>query len=172
VDFEVEKINILSTSFSLQLWDTAGNERFRSIARAYYRGAHAVILAFDVGQVTTLDSIKLWLNEASQFCNSEFDAFIVGCKMDIMTHTSIKEIKALAKAMSESNNAEFWLSSAATGENVDKLFERVSCVVYERLANINTVKLEEKSQVSMGNNLGSVELDNSEKSSRRGSKCC
>ena len=44
------------------------------------------------------------------------------------------------------------------GENVDKLFERVSCVVYERLANINTVKLEEKSQVSMGNNLGECSL--------------
>merc|ERR1712038_1799218 len=64
VDFEVEKFSVLSVPFNLQVWDTAGQERFRCIAASYYRGAHVVIVAFDLSDIESLQSVKRWKEEA------------------------------------------------------------------------------------------------------------
>ncbi|OWK15201.1 hypothetical protein Celaphus_00000074, partial [Cervus elaphus hippelaphus] len=48
VDFEIERFEVAGTPFSLQIWDTAGQEKFKCIASAYYRGAQVIITAFDL----------------------------------------------------------------------------------------------------------------------------
>ena len=47
---------------SLQLWDTAGQERFQSVTKAYYRGAHGVILMYDITQEESFIAVKSWIN--------------------------------------------------------------------------------------------------------------
>ncbi|XP_014679404.1 PREDICTED: ras-related protein Rab-34-like, partial [Priapulus caudatus] len=65
VDFEVERFDILNVAFNLQVWDTAGQERFKCIAASYYRGAHVLIVVFDVSDIETLAHTQQWLDEAS-----------------------------------------------------------------------------------------------------------
>ena len=47
---------------SLQLWDTAGQERFQSVTKAYYRGAHGVIMMYDISQEESFIAVKSWIN--------------------------------------------------------------------------------------------------------------
>ena len=54
---------------SLQLWDTAGQERFQSVTKAYYRGAHGVMLMYDVSQEESFIAVKSWINSI-QVCAS------------------------------------------------------------------------------------------------------
>ena len=64
VDFEVEKYSIMDVPFTLQMWDTAGSERFQCIASAYYRGANSVVICFDYSKINTLNEARKWLDQA------------------------------------------------------------------------------------------------------------
>jgi Ras-related protein Rab-34 len=64
VDFEVEKFEIMGVPFTLQMWDTAGSERFQCIASSYYRGANAVMICFDYSKIQSLHTARKWLDNA------------------------------------------------------------------------------------------------------------
>ena len=64
VDFEVEKYSIMDVPFTLQMWDTAGSERFQCIASSYYRGANSVVICFDYSKINTLNEARKWLDQA------------------------------------------------------------------------------------------------------------
>ena len=64
VDFEVEKFEIMGVPFTLQMWDTAGSERFQCIASSYYRGANAVLICFEYTKIQSLNSVRKWLDNA------------------------------------------------------------------------------------------------------------
>jgi small GTP-binding protein len=87
VDFEVENFTILNIPFNLQIWDTAGQERFRCIATAYYRGSKAIIVAFDLTDRESLQSVESWLNDAlkaNKFDEQPQYIYIVGTKNDLI----------------------------------------------------------------------------------------
>jgi len=67
---------------TLQIWDTAGQEMFRSIISSYYRGAHGVILMFDVCRKPTFDALEGWLNEVRSRCDESAAIVLVGNKVD------------------------------------------------------------------------------------------
>lgn len=63
-------------------WDTAGQEQFKCVSRAYFRGAGAVILAFDLGNEKTLEDVHEWLGEVKRENATPFLTFLVGLKAD------------------------------------------------------------------------------------------
>ena len=72
---------LLKIYFFIQIWDTAGQERFRTITATYYRGAHGVIVVYDVTDPQTFISIKKWLTEIQTHCD-EVPRVLVGNKLD------------------------------------------------------------------------------------------
>lgn len=86
VDFEVEKFKVLNCLFNLQLWDTAGHERFKCIASAYYRGANAILVTFDLSQKESLKNCESWLKDALTACTDEKRPLVilVGTKLDLL----------------------------------------------------------------------------------------
>uniref|UniRef100_A0A8D0TZK2 Ras-related protein Rab-36 n=1 Tax=Sus scrofa TaxID=9823 RepID=A0A8D0TZK2_PIG len=85
VDFEIERFEVAGIPFSLQIWDTAGQEKFKCIASAYYRGAQVIITAFDLTDVQTLAHTRQWLEDALR--ENEPGAcflFLVGTKKDLL----------------------------------------------------------------------------------------
>ncbi|KAI3374476.1 hypothetical protein L3Q82_006301 [Scortum barcoo] len=87
VDFEIERFEISGVPFSLQIWDTAGQEKFKCIASAYYRGAQVIITVFDMADIKSLDHTRQWLEEAMR--ENEPDScfiFLVGAKSDLLGH--------------------------------------------------------------------------------------
>uniref|UniRef100_A0A663MA32 Ras-related protein Rab-36 n=1 Tax=Athene cunicularia TaxID=194338 RepID=A0A663MA32_ATHCN len=85
VDFEIERFEISGIPYNLQIWDTAGQEKFKCIASAYYRGAEVIITVFDLADIQTLDHTKQWLEDALR--ENEPDSsfiFLVGTKKDLV----------------------------------------------------------------------------------------
>ena len=61
VDFKIKTLQIAGKEIKLQVWDTAGEERFRTITSSYYRGAHAVVVVYDISEKDPLKDVKEWI---------------------------------------------------------------------------------------------------------------
>jgi small GTP-binding protein len=83
VDFGSRIIEIGGEKVKLQIWDTAGQESFRSIARSYYRDASGALLVFDVTRRETFGHLSRWLEEAQQFASPNICITLVGNKADV-----------------------------------------------------------------------------------------
>jgi len=83
VDFKAKMLDLDSKKYKLTIWDTAGQERFRTLTSSYYRGAHGVILVYDVTNRETFDNLEQWFSELQTYCsNKDVIKMIVGNKVD------------------------------------------------------------------------------------------
>jgi len=73
----------------LQIWDTAGQESFRSITRSYYRGAHGALLVYDITRRETFNHLKGWLQEVRENSNKEMVIMLIGNKCDLESKRAI-----------------------------------------------------------------------------------
>ncbi|XP_018101606.1 ras-related protein Rab-34 isoform X1 [Xenopus laevis] len=132
VDFEMERFEILGVPFSLQLWDTAGQERFKCIASTYYRGAQAIIIAFDLTDVSSLEHTRQWLQDALKENDpSSALLFLVGSKKDLSSPAQYALMEKDAIKVAKEMQAEYWSVSSLTGENVKDFFFRVASLTFE-----------------------------------------
>ncbi|XP_076140212.1 ras-related protein Rab-36 [Alosa pseudoharengus] len=132
VDFEIERFELSGIPFSLQIWDTAGQEKFKCIASAYYRGAHVIITVFDMSDIRTLEHTRQWLVEALR--ENEPNAcsvFLLGTKSDLMSPEMRASLERDAVKLASELQAEFWMVSSKTGENVNEFFFRVAAIAFE-----------------------------------------
>ena len=82
-DFKFKYITLKSGKrVKVQLWDTAGEERFRTIAKSYYKGAHGIILIYDVTNQKSFDNIKNWLIQIKEEAPSRICVILVANKID------------------------------------------------------------------------------------------
>ncbi|XP_047920080.1 ras-related protein Rab-36 isoform X2 [Anser cygnoides] len=133
VDFEIERFEIVGIPYNLQIWDTAGQEKFKCIASAYYRGAEVIITVFDLADIQTLDHTKQWLEDALR--ENEPDSsfiFLVGTKKDLVSDAVCERTEIDAIRFANEMQAEYWSVSAKTGENVNEFFFRVAALAFEQ----------------------------------------
>ena len=84
VDFRFKSFPLGSNKIKLQIWDTAGHERFRTITSSYYRGAHALLIVFDLTDKQSFeDATNYWYNEIRSSCPPETQILLVGNKSDL-----------------------------------------------------------------------------------------
>ncbi|NWZ50314.1 RAB36 protein, partial [Haliaeetus albicilla] len=117
----------------LHRWDTAGQEKFKCIASAYYRGAEVIITVFDLADIQTLDHTKQWLEDALR--ENEPDSsfiFLVGTKKDLVSDAVCERTELDAIRFANEMQAEYWSVSAKTGENVKEFFSRVAALAFEQ----------------------------------------
>lgn len=70
-------------------WDTAGQERFRTITSSYYRGAHGIIVVYDVTDVESFNNVKQWLHEITKYANENVNKLLVGNKSDLASKRAV-----------------------------------------------------------------------------------
>ncbi|KAG8929556.1 hypothetical protein FRC03_006450 [Tulasnella sp. 419] len=89
--FHTKKTVVDGTNVRLQIWDTAGQERFRSMAPMYYRGANAAVVVYDITMPSTLDNVKVWLEELKKNTSPDSDMiiYIVGAKSDLKDRRAV-----------------------------------------------------------------------------------
>ena len=136
VEFGAKMINIPGVKdkkFKLQIWDTAGQEAFRSITRSYYRGSTVALLVYDITRRYTFDNIIKWLNEIKNMSSDSTTIILIGNKTDLEHRRQIskKEGQELAKEY----GCEFYETSAKTGFNVNTVFEQSAKLVYNNISN-------------------------------------
>lgn len=128
VDFMCQQYKILGIPFKMQVWDTAGAERFRSLTYTYFRQARAVLLVYDMSNVSTLAQINQWHKDATTYCGGEFHTFLIGAKWDLCGKD---HDRTLAHKIAKELEAEYWETSSKAGRNVEQMFTRVAAVIFE-----------------------------------------
>ena len=83
VDFKIKTIQMDGQNIKLQIWDTAGQERFRTLTASYYRGAHGIIVVFDVTERETFENVRQWMQEIERFASDNVCRVLVGNKCDL-----------------------------------------------------------------------------------------
>jgi len=131
VEFGARMVNIDSRQIKLQIWDTAGQESFRSITRSYYRGAAGALLVYDITRRDTFNHLTRWLEEAKQNSNPNMVIMLIGNKSDLHTRraVSFKEGEQFA----EENGLIFLETSAKTAANVEQAFIKTAEKIYEKI---------------------------------------
>ena len=126
VDFFMKSIDIGDKSIKLQLWDTAGTEKFRSITTGYYRGANAAFVVFDLTSKPSFKSLNEWIENYYKYSNpdSEKNVILIGNKSDLVDKREVteEEIENFAK----DNNIMYFETSAKDGKNIDECFYFIS----------------------------------------------
>ncbi|OIT22936.1 ras-related protein rabb1c, partial [Nicotiana attenuata] len=119
----------------LQIWDTAGQEKFRSITKSYYRGAAGALLVYDVTKMHTFERLSNWLEDVRQHGDPKLmTVTVVGSKCDVgedIRAVSAEEGEGFAK----SNGCLFIEASAETAVNVEAEFEITVERIYGKIEN-------------------------------------
>ncbi|CAF0953005.1 unnamed protein product [Rotaria magnacalcarata] len=119
IDYRSKIVRIGNNKINLQIYDTAGQERFRSIPQAYYRDANALLLIYDVTSVTSFENISAWLNEIKEFTDSDLLIMLIGNKIDKSQRVISRES---GERLARDCEIYFLETSAKTGQNVELAF--------------------------------------------------
>jgi len=122
-------VNVVAKEFSLEgkivtvvIWDIAGQEAFNKVRGKYYADTAVASIVYDVTSHKTLEDVRVWLNDLKRYLKEDVPLILVGNKIDLPRRVvSIEEGKGLTKEI----GASFIETSAKTGENVRKLFEKI-----------------------------------------------
>ncbi len=115
----------------LQIWDTAGQESFRSITRSYYRGAAGALLVYDVTRRETFNHLTRWLEEARHNANTEMVVMLIGNKSDLEHRRAVSTKEGADFAAR--NGLIFMETSAKTARNVEGAFIQTAHKIYENI---------------------------------------
>ncbi|KAI1115891.1 ras family-domain-containing protein [Nemania sp. NC0429] len=125
IDFKTKKLAVRGKAYKLNIFDTAGQERFRTLSTSYYRGAHGVILVYDVSNKKSFASMEKWFDEARRNANPDAVLYLVGSKLDKVATGGRAVSFEEGKAFAEAQGAAFCEISSKTRENVKRPFVEV-----------------------------------------------
>ncbi|CAD8098729.1 unnamed protein product [Paramecium primaurelia] len=120
LEFASKKVTIQDSSLTLQIWDTAGQEAFRSIARSFYRNSAAIIIVFKLTSRESFQSISGWAKDIQENSDEGVVISLVGNMSDLESERTVTKEEATQKA--KELNALYFETSAATGSNIDDIF--------------------------------------------------
>jgi len=122
IDFKVRTIQIDDKIIKLQVYDTAGQDRFRTITAAYYRGSHGVLLVYDVTDERSFSNIRTWIAAMPEH-TSAASKLIVGNKCDLDDKRAVPMHKG--QVLAQEYGFDFVETSAKTNINVDLAFTMI-----------------------------------------------
>ena len=150
VNFRTIILKIEGYSYKLQIWDLAGQQRYKSIVKAYYKGAKCAFVVYDITQKSTFDNIDNWIKGLMSQLGNNVNIIILGNKCDLENERQITKEQGEEKA--KEYNAGFFEVSALSGKNIDNAFETlISKTIQKEKEKINFVENEKKLEENLYN---------------------
>ena len=138
-DYKFKKVTLNNgKQIKIQLWDTAGQERFHTIAKSYYKGAHGILLIYDVTNQKSFDNVKRWVAQIKEEASSKVVVILVANKIDSEKRIISKED---GESLAESFNLGFHETSAKNCINVSETFQDLIEKIYVVYQNTTTKAL-------------------------------
>jgi len=131
VDFKIRTIELDGKTIKLQIWDTAGQERFRTITSSYYRGAHGIIVVYDITDQESFNNVKQWLQEIERYACDNVSKLLVGNKCDLTAKRAVAH--DTAKAYADQLGIPFLETSAKSATNVEQAFLTMAAEIKNRM---------------------------------------
>jgi len=121
VDFKYKTVQVKDKSIKLQIHDTAGQERFRTVTASFYRGAHGILLVFDITDKESFEGkVTEWLREVRNYTPDNTPVVLVGNKLDKADERAVDH--ETAKQFADQNKLRYFETSAKEGTNVNEAF--------------------------------------------------
>lgn len=174
VEFGARMINIDGKQIKLQIWDTAGQESFRSITRSYYRGAAGALLVYDITRRDTFNHLASWLEDARQHANPSMTIMLIGNKSDLShkREVSTEEGERFAKE----HGLVFLETSAKTAHNVEEAFINTARKIHEKIESGDVDANNETFGIKIGYGAnrgeGTVRIGDAGANRTQSSSCC
>jgi len=130
VDFKIRTIDLNGAQIKLQIWDTAGQERFRTITSSYYRGAHGIIVVYDITNADSFANVRKWLQEINRYASENVQKVLVGNKCDLVSERKVSYEDA--KELADELGVTFLETSAKNATNVDVAFENMAKAIRDK----------------------------------------
>ena len=129
LDYRVKKIILKNgKEISLQIWDTAGQDRFRAITKNYYKGAHGIVLIYDITNNQTFENVSKWVNQIHEEVSLNVVIFLAGNKIDLEEKREISY--EIGEKLAKELGCTFFEASAKTGVNIDEIFNELAESLY------------------------------------------
>ena len=133
VDFFVKDLIINNQLIKVQFWDTAGQEKYRAIANAYYKNAQGAIIVYDTTSQESFQNVQKWLQELNEFGEKGITVLLIGNKIDL---TELRQVSfEKGQKISESKGALFFETSAKTNQDktVTKAFDKLISEILSKI---------------------------------------
>ena len=126
VDFKVKMLRKQRKDIKITIWDTAGQERFRTLTSSYYRGAHGIMLVYDVTRKETFDNLHTWLGEVEQYCSGRGKDIIKLLVANKIDKDGDREVSwSQGAAWARGKGMLFIEASAKTNVGIAQVFDEV-----------------------------------------------
>ena len=140
VEFGSKELVIEGHNVKVQIWDTAGQEKYKSITNAYYKGAKGAFVVYDITNKNSFDNADNWLNNLRASADKKCSIILIGNKSDLEDKREVSIEQGEEKA--KNSEIAFMETSALSGDNIDKAFEMMINEAYkichsEMLADVN-----------------------------------
>lgn len=121
VEFGAKNVSANGKIYKVQIWDTAGQEQFRSITRAYYKSAACAFLVYDVTNRESFLNIQSWVDECKSQCPSSALLYLIGNKVDLSEQRVVSYDEG--KSIADKNKMKFSETSAKEFFNIEETFD-------------------------------------------------
>ena len=128
VDVKYKYLTYENKKIRLDIWNTAGQERFRGITKNYYRGVNGIIFVFDMTNKDSFNKLKVWMSDAKQNMRPGTEMVIAANKNDLEKKREVS--KEAIKEFGDKNNIEIFSTSAKTGEGVGEMLTDLVSKLY------------------------------------------
>ncbi len=141
MDIRQKKLEINNNDVTITITDTAGQERFRSITKMFYKGADGILVGFDLTEPNTLEQVNYWIGQIEANKSKEYPLSLIlfGNKCDDKENIKVKEEDI--KKMREKYDLEYFETSAKDGTNVQTIFEHLTKLTLKKRGFLKKVGL-------------------------------
>ena len=130
LDYRFKKMTLENQEVAtVQIWDTAGQDRFRAITKNYYKGAHGILLIYDVTNQKSFDNVKNWVGQIRENASEKAIIYIVGNKVDDTAHRVVS--KEQGEETAKEFNLKFYEASAKEDINIAPTFQALVNDIYK-----------------------------------------
>ena len=136
VEFGSKLFNHEGHKIKAQIWDTAGQEKYKAITGAYYKGSKGALVVYDITQKKTFENIEKWVNDLKAAGDPKITIILIGNKNDLDDKRQVSKDQGEEKA--RSFGCAFLETSAYSGDNIDKAFNLMVKEIYEKFSNDST----------------------------------
>ena len=168
VEFGAKNIKIGEKIYRIQIWDTAGQETFRSITRAYYKNSVCACVVYDVTNKNSFQNVKSWIEDCKKQSPKTVFLVLVGNKADLEDRREVTYEEGSIYA--QKNGMIFFETSAKTGKNIEEIFTNSSYEIAKRIENGFYDLTNENCGIKEGFNSENVTLNN--RNDQNSGYCC
>ena len=172
VEFGSKNVKIRDKYYRVQIWDTAGQEFYKSITRAYYKNSACALIVYDISSKETFDNVSSWIEDCSKNASNTINMVLIGNKSDLKDKREVNYEEG--HELAEKFGIKFYETSAKTGENIQEIFADSVNDIATKLDEGYYDLQKQDCGIKQGiidRNI-SIERINSEISSKHKKKCC